>query len=179
MKKTAMSMALLSALGMGASVGALADSFSPQSIETAATGGATTGGVGSDAVNGPSSSYNADFSNSANANFNDVANDVNTDNLTQITKDGVVIHAQRADQALATSDLNATVAGNMLLQDSVGSVGGQAGGVNTLGAVNRRETNDISGSFSGAAGIAVVSQSTGNMGSLQQSTVVQSNLKLN
>ncbi len=179
MKKTLLTMAVACALGT--SFSALGDDqVAPGDVTTAATGGAQSGGDASEAINEASSSYNSTLNQSGNIDFKDVANDVNTDNKTTIQDDGNVIHAQRADQAVAASDLNATISGNIMVQDGVSgiSAAGALGNTQT-GGVTRRSSNDIASAFSGAAGIAVVSQSTGNMGSLQQSTVVQSNLKIN
>lgn len=178
MKKTLLTMAVACALGT--SFSALGDDqVAPGDVTTAATGGAQSGGDASEAINEASSSYNSTLNQSGNIDFKDVANDVNTDNKTTIQDDGNVIHAQRADQAVAASDLNATISGNIMVQDGVSGLSGLGALGNTQAGVTRRSSNDIASAFSGAAGIAVVSQSTGNMGSLQQSTVVQSNLKIN
>jgi len=178
MKKTLLTMAVACALGT--SFSALGDDqVAPGDVTTAATGGAQSSGDASEAINEASSSYNSTLNQSGNIDFKDVANDVNTDNKTTIQDDGNVIHAQRADQAVAASDLNATISGNIMVQDGVSGVSGLGVLANTQAGVTRRSSNDIASAFSGAAGIAVVSQSTGNMGSLQQSTVVQSNLKIN
>ena len=178
MKKTLLSTAVAFALGMPFSV--LADTAQTAPVNSAQQGGAMSAGVKSPATNEPSASYNTNLNGSANINYKDVANDVNTDNATNIAQDGIVIHAQKADQAVATSDLDSTVSGNQMVVDGAYGVSGVGflSNAQTLGP-KRDTTNNISASFSGAAGVSVVSQNTGSMSSIQQSTVVQSNFKLN
>jgi len=179
MKKTLLSTAVAFALGLSFTVSA-DDTLTANSVSASPTGGATSAGVKSPATNDPSASYNTTLNGSENLNFHDVANDVNSDNLTSITEDGNVIHAQKADQAVATNDLDATISGNIMVQDGAAGTSGVGLIANTQVAGPKRTTaNTISASFSGAAGVSVVSQNTGSLSSIQQSTVVQSNFKLN
>ena len=189
MKKTLLVMGVALALGTSYSAFAV-DSITTGAISTGAKGGAKTEGAASPATNSPSSSYNSDLVNSENANYRDVANDVNSSNVTNIggptpggaagnqDGDGIVIHAQSASQAVATSDLDSTISGNVICQDSACGAAGAGVLTNSQGKVTRYSKNVISASYSGAAGVNIVSQNIGDMASIQQSTVVQSNFNL-
>ncbi len=190
MKKTLLVMGVALALGTSFSAFAV-DSITTGAIQTGAKGGAATLGAASPATNSPSSSYNSDLVNSENTNYRDVANDVNSSNVTNIggptrggaagnqDGDGIVIHAQSASQAVATSDLDSTISGNVICQDSACGTTGAGLLTNThIKKVARYSKNVISASYSGAAGVNIVSQNIGDMASIQQSTVVQSNFNL-
>ena len=99
------------------------------------------------------------------------------DNLVDIANDGNVLYANRADQAIATTDLDATVSGNKVSVTG-GFTEGALSPVTNGDASTYNTSNTITGSFSGASGIAMVSQNAGHATSIQQSTVVQSNFKL-
>ena len=180
MKKTLLSMGVAVALSAPISVMA-AETITSGAINLggATAGGAETTKAGSPATNGPSNSYNTALTGSVNLNLRDVGNNVNSNDVTNISQDGNVVHAQQADQAIATSDLDSTISGNMMIQDSLASGGAQAVLANLqLGKIKREQVNTISASYSGAAGVNLVSQNIGNMASIQQSTVVQSNFNI-
>ena len=177
MNKTLLSTAVVVALA--APFTAMAeDSFDINNGSTVASGAVSVGAL-SPATNNPTNSYNEALQNSQNATFREAFNEINSDNLVSISEDGNVVSGQNIDQALATSDLSASVTGNNITQDSVHNVGAQNAAPNTQTDNTRTDTNTIASSFSGASGIAMVSQNTGHANSIQQSTVVQSNFSLN
>ena len=177
MKRTLLSTAVVFALGIPFTAMA-EDSFNLNDTSTVASG-AVAIGAQSPATNTPVSSYNEVIHDSQNTSFNEAFNEINSDNLVNITQDGNVVFGQNVDQALATSDLSATVTGNNITQDSVHNIGAQNPAPNSQTNNKRTDTNTITASFSGTSGIAMVSQNTGHANSIQQSTVVQSNFSLN
>jgi len=179
MKKTLLSTAVIAGLTASFSAAAAPDILNGPDNSIGAAGGAQTVGALSPATNAPSSSYNAAVNNSLNTNLKDFANEVNTANKVDIKEDGNVIYAQDANQAVASSDLDALVSNNQVAVDGGYTKGALSPVTDEMDNNSRTTTNTISASFSGAAGVAVVSQNTGHASSIQQSTVVQSNFRLN
>ena len=181
MKKLLLSTAVAVAMGapfaaMGANDG---DDTFASTQNSQLNDGVVNVGAQNASPNAPVNSYNDQLTNSKNTSVHEGFNDVNSQNDVAITEDGNVIHAQNANQAIATTDLDATVSGNIVTVDGVTNVGAQNPAPNTQTNNKRVTSNTITASFSGASGISVFSQNTGHASSIQQSTVVQSNFKLN
>ncbi len=141
--------------------------------------GAATEGALSPATNAPVASYNAQNTRSKNTSVTQGFNDINSDNKVSISEgDGNVVFGDRVDQAVAASDMNATVSGNTVLVNSAYSEAALSPATNKPLSEKFETVNRITGSFSGAAGIAMVSQNTGHASSIEQGTLVQSNFQL-
>ncbi len=176
MKKVLLATAI--AVSMGMSFSAAADDALNGSINASGSkGGVFSEGASSPITLEDQNSYNKRVEGSFNPHIQDGFNDINSDNGVSIEQDGNVLYANRADQAIATTDLDATVSGNKVAVTG-GFTEGALSPVTNGEASTYNTSNTITGSFSGASGIAMVSQNAGHSTSIQQSTVVQSNFKL-
>lgn len=181
MKKTLLTSAVLMAMAASTSAFAGADTLDISlAADAAATiGSATASGDGSSAHAVMDNAANVDVSNSFSPILNDSVNDVNSDNVVTIGEDGNVLYANNADQAIAQADLDATVSGNeVALASGLLDASPLSPVTNTQTGNTYTSDNMIAGSYSGASGIAVLSQNTGHASSIQQSVVVQSNFSL-
>jgi hypothetical protein len=177
MKKTLLTAAV--AVALGAPLAAMGSDVIGSAQNSQNIDGVLNIGAQNPAPNAPVNSYNDAINGSQNIGISEGFNEINSDNLVAITEDGNVLFAQNADQSIAQTDLDATVAGNYVVVDGVLNIGAQNPAPNTQTNNKRTATNTIGDAFSGASGIAVISQNTGHANSIQQSTVVQSNFKLN
>ncbi|HGG58839.1 MAG TPA: hypothetical protein ENK26_02850 [Gammaproteobacteria bacterium] len=176
MKKVLLTTAI--AVAMGMSFSASADNALNGSVN--ASGSKT--GVFSEGALSPvlltdKNSYNKEISGSFNPRVDQGFNDVNSDNSVTVGGDANILYANRADQAIATTDLDSTVSGNKVSVTG-GFTEGALSPIINGDASTYDTSNTITGSFSGASGIAMVSQNAGHASSIQQSTVVQSNFSL-
>jgi len=178
MKKTLMFTALVTAMSLPLAAGAADNLVNGNSGSTVSGVGAYSKGALSPATNKPTASYNPVNDRSQNLNMSEAFNEINSDNKVDIAKDGNVLYANRADQAVAAADMDATVSGNTVLVNSAYSKAALSPATNKPTSESFSTSNKITASFSGAAGIAMVSQNTGHASSIQQGTLVQSNFKL-
>ena len=176
MKKVLLTTAIAVAMGMSFSAAA-DDSLNGSANASGSKAGVFTEGALSPVTLTDKNSYNKTISGSFNPRVQEGFNDVNSDNLVKVGKDGNILYANRADQAVATTDLDSTVSGNKVLVTG-GFTEGALSPITNGDASTYNTSNTITGSFSGASGIAMVSQNAGHATSVQQSTVVQSNFKL-
>lgn len=183
MKKTLLTTAVLFAMGSTSAVLAGADDIYVDvdgSYTDLENSQANASGEGASAHVVVEDAANMESSNSFNPTLLGSVNDINSDNTVSIGEDGNVLYANNADQAIATSDLDATISGNeVAIGSAINDTSALSPVTNTQAGNAYSATNAMTDSFSGAAGIAVVSQNTGHSSSIQQSVVVQSNFSLN
>jgi hypothetical protein len=177
MKKTFIYAAVAAALSMPFTVAA-EDLLNGVDGEALANNGAVTIGALSPATNKPVNSYRNTNSNSDNFKSLDAFNEINSDNAVSIGQDGNVIYGNQVDQAVAASDMDAVITGNIVSVNSAYSEAALSPATNKPLNYKADTINKITGSFSGASGIAVVSQNSGHASSIQQGTLVQSNFNL-
>ena len=176
MKKVLLTTAI--AVAMGASFSAAADNTLNGSVNASGSkSGIFTESALSPVSLADKNSYNKEISSSFNSRIQQGLNDINSDNLVGVEGDANILYANRADQAIATTDLDSTVSGNKVSVTG-GFTEGALSPVTNGDASTYNTSNTITGSFSGASGIAMVSQNAGHATSVQRSTVVQSNFKL-
>ncbi|HFD12266.1 MAG TPA: hypothetical protein ENJ32_07335 [Crenotrichaceae bacterium] len=184
MKKTLISTAVFSALlisgtAMANDTSTYLDNANSTNNTAKATGDAATANakanltnVGNNITTG---SYNPGTSNSF--------NDTNSGNAVSIGEDGIVSYANQIDQSIARSDLIAKIEDTDVVvlgatsNDDVSGVG-LITSTNANTSVVYKAGNTVAGSFSGASGVTVLSMNTGHVASIQQSTVVQTNMNL-
>ncbi len=177
MKKVLLTTAI--AVSMGMSFSAMADEALNGSINASGNqAGIFTEGALSPVTLTDKNSYNRTVTSSFSPKMLDAYNDVNSSNLVDVAGDANILFANRADQAIATTDLDSTVSGNKVSVTG-GFTEGALSPITNGDASTYTTSNTINSSFSGASGIAVVSQNAGHASSIQQSTVVQSNFSLN
>ena len=182
MKKTLITAAVAVAIGQPLSALAVdsADQFNDTNNTDVSVNGPVAAGDGSIATNEFSNANNVATVGSYSPVLNDSFNDINSDNAVDIAEDGVLIFGDNVNQAVASSDLKASISGNHLYVNSAAGNVAQALASNGGPTAKKRESfNKISGSFSGASGITVASQNNGHAAVIEQSVVVQSNFSLN
>lgn len=146
--------------------------------EASVGNGAVTIGNLSPATNKPVDSYINSNTNSDNYISVGTFNELNADNSVAIGQDGNVIFGVQIDQAMAASDMDAVISGNIVSVNSAYGKADLSPATNKPSDYKANTINRINASFEDGAGIAVVSQNAGHAASIQQGTLVQSNFNL-
>ncbi len=177
MNKTFIYTALAAALSLPFTVNA-EDTLNGIDDEASVGNGAVSIGALSPATNKPVDSYVNTNTNSDNYIAVDTFNETNSDNSVAIGQDGNTIYGIQIDQAVAASDMDAVISGNIVSINSAYSEAALSPATNKPLDYKADTVNRITASFADGTGIAMVSQNAGHASSIQQGTLVQSNFNL-